>query len=85
MTTGEILAKLRIEKNVGQKELATYLRVSVGTVSNYENDVHSPDLTTLSRLADYFEVTTDWDGPNTALTLNYWTSMSPGNILLPIL
>lgn len=60
MTTGEILAKLRIEKNVGQKELATYLRVSVGTVSNYENDVHSPDLTTLSRLADYFEVTTDY-------------------------
>lgn len=60
MTTGAILAQLRKERDVGQKEVATYLRVSVGTVSNYENNVHSPDLTTLCRLADYFNVTTDY-------------------------
>ena len=55
MTTGEILAELRRDKNIGQKELATFLRVSVGTVSNYENDVHAPDLRTLCRLADFFD------------------------------
>lgn len=60
MTTGEILAELRRDKNIGQKELATFLRVSVGTVSNYENDVHAPDLRTLCRLADFFGVTTDY-------------------------
>lgn len=60
MTTGEILAELRRDKNIGQKELATFLKVSVGTVSNYENDVHAPDLTTLCRLADFFGVTTDY-------------------------
>lgn len=60
MTTGTILAQLRQEKEIGQKELAAYLQVSIGTISNYENDVHSPDLITLCRLADYFGVTTDY-------------------------
>lgn len=60
MTTGEILAELRREKNIGQKELAVYLNVSVGTISNYENNVHSPDLNNLCRLADFFGVTADY-------------------------
>ena len=60
MTTGRILTELRKEKEIGQKELAVYLNVSVGTVSNYENDVHCPDLSTLCRLADFFGVTTDY-------------------------
>ncbi len=60
MTTGAILARLRQEKGIGQKELAAYLKVSIGTISNYENNVHSPDLATLRRLADYFGVTADY-------------------------
>lgn len=60
MTTGEILTALRDEKGIGQKELASFLKLSVGTVSNYENNVHSPDLGTLCRLADYYGVTTDY-------------------------
>ena len=60
MEVGEILMELRKEKNIGQKELAAYLRLSTGTISNYENGVHSPDLNTLCKLADYFEVTTDY-------------------------
>ncbi len=50
MAMGDILAQLREEKDVGQKEIAAYLNVSIGTVSNYENNVHSPDLVTLCRL-----------------------------------
>lgn len=60
MTTGAILIRLRKEKDVGQKEVATYLKVSIATVSNYENDVHSPDYAVLCRLADYYGVTTDY-------------------------
>lgn len=60
MEVGEILAELRKERNLGQKELAAYLSLSTGTISNYENGVHSPDLHTLCRLADYFGVTTDY-------------------------
>ena len=60
MEVGEILAKLRKEQNLGQKELASYLNLSTGTISNYENGIHFPDLHTLCRLADYFGVTTDY-------------------------
>ena len=60
MKLGEILTALRKEKKVGQKELAIYLNLSTGTISNYENGVHFPDLHTLCKLADYFDVTTDY-------------------------
>ena len=57
---GEIITELRTERNMGQKELALLLNLSVGTISNYENGVHAPDLNTLSRMAELFNVTTDY-------------------------
>jgi transcriptional regulator with XRE-family HTH domain len=57
---GEILTALRKENNLAQKELAGRLKLSIGTISNYENNVHSPDLTTLCQLADIYKVTTDY-------------------------
>ncbi len=60
MKFGEVLAKLRKEKGYLQKEVAAYLHVTVATVSNYEKDVHTPDLQTLIRLADFYEVSTDY-------------------------
>ena len=60
LEVGEILAKLRKERNLGQKELAAFLSLSTGTISNYENGVHFPDLNTLCKLAEYFGVTTDY-------------------------
>ncbi len=60
MKFGEVLAKLRKEKGYLQKEVAAYLHVTVATVSNYEKDVHTPDLQTLIKLADFYEVSTDY-------------------------
>lgn len=60
MTFGERLFQLRTERGIYQKQLAEYLSVSVGTISNYENGVHSPDLQTLCRFAEYFKVSTDY-------------------------
>lgn len=60
MRLGEILALLREEKGIGQRQLADYLGVTAGTISNYEHGVHSPDPATLCRLADYFGVTADY-------------------------
>ncbi len=56
MNFGEKLYRLRVERGIYQKQLAAYLHVSVGTISNYENGIHSPDLKTLSKLASYFRV-----------------------------
>lgn len=56
----QTLTDLRTERGIYQKELAAYLNVSIGTISNYEQGVHSPDLATLCKLADFFGVTTDF-------------------------
>ena len=57
---GEILTSLREERGIYQKELAAILKVSVGTISNYENNIHFPDQEALLQLADYFGVTVDY-------------------------
>ncbi|MGM9614428.1 MAG: helix-turn-helix domain-containing protein [Oscillospiraceae bacterium] len=43
-----------------QKDLAKILHVSVSTISNYEKDVHLPDVDKLIDIADFFDVTTDY-------------------------
>lgn len=60
MEFGAFLAKLRKEKGCLQKEVAAYLNVTVATVSNYEKGVHTPDLDTLIKLADFYDVSTDF-------------------------
>ncbi len=60
MDFGEKLYRLRVERGIYQKQLAVYLHVSVGTISNYENGIHSPDLKTLCKLANYFQVSADY-------------------------
>ena len=57
---GEMLAELRKDRGMTQKDLAERLHVSVGTISNYENGAHMPDLEKLTELADLFKVTTDY-------------------------
>lgn len=60
MEFSEKLYRLRLEKGIYQKELAAHLHVSIGTISNYENGIHSPDLKTLSRIAEFFHVSVDY-------------------------
>ncbi len=60
MGFGKILKSLRRDADIGQKELASYLNVTVSTISNYENGVHAPDLDTLCKLADFFQVSIDF-------------------------
>ncbi len=60
MNIGQKITKLRVEKGIYQKELAVYLNLSIGTISNYEQGVHYPDLNTLCKIATFFNVTTDY-------------------------
>ena len=59
-TLPEKLMQLRICRDLTQKALAQFLHCSTGTVSNYENGVHSPDYDTLLRLAAFYGVSTDY-------------------------
>lgn len=57
---GELIAELRQDRVLTQKELGDILCVSSGTISNYENGVHLPDVDKVIALANYFHVTTDY-------------------------
>ena len=52
--------ELRKDKGLKQADLAKILFVSPGTISNYENNTHYPDVEKLIEIADYFHVTTDY-------------------------
>ena len=41
---GEILAELRQDRGLTQETLARVLFVTAGTISNYENSAHFPDI-----------------------------------------
>lgn len=60
MKLGDLLSMLRKEKCFLQKDVADYLNLSVATVSNYEKNVRMPDLETLVKLADFYDVSTDY-------------------------
>jgi transcriptional regulator with XRE-family HTH domain len=55
-----ILRKTRKERNVSQIELATFLGVGKTTISNYETGYSTPDNDTLVRIADFFDISTDY-------------------------
>lgn len=57
---GDRLKKLRTEKRITQEELGRKVNVTKVSISGYENGNRSPDTETLQRLADYFEVSTDY-------------------------
>ena len=50
---GEILAELRQDRGLTQETLARVLFVTAGTISNYENSAHFPDIEKLTALADF--------------------------------
>lgn len=56
----ERLKELRIEKGVGQIELAKAINVSKGIISLWENGLREPKLSNLISLAQYFEVSIDY-------------------------
>lgn len=59
MNLGNNLKLLRKERNITQEELAEYLLVSPQTVSKWENNVSTPDISVLPLLADFYETTID--------------------------
>ncbi|MDB6314130.1 helix-turn-helix transcriptional regulator [Clostridioides difficile] len=57
---GERLKELRIKFGLKQYELAEILNVSQNTIGMYENDQRTPPAESIVKLAEYFNVTTDY-------------------------
>lgn len=56
----ERLKYLRKQKRLTQSELAEKLNITRGTYAHYEIGKRNPDYETLNRLADFFDVDTDY-------------------------
>lgn len=56
---GAIIRKLRKSHRLTMKQLGEKINVAESTISGYENEDRKPDLETLQKLADIFDVSVD--------------------------
>ena len=56
----KILKQLRLENNLSQKDLSQILGVNHRTICNWEAARNEPDLSMLVKIANSFNVTTDY-------------------------
>ncbi len=59
MSIGTTIKRLRRERSITQEQLAEYLGISTGAVSQWECDRTAPDITQLPLLANIFNVSAD--------------------------
>ncbi len=60
MFRGDRLRALRKNKDMTQAELGKLLNMSHSAINRYENDINLPDINTISRLSEIFNVSTDY-------------------------
>lgn len=60
MNLGETLRNLIEQQGITQKELARKLAITPSALGNYVQNAREPDYHTLVRIADYFQVSTDY-------------------------
>ncbi|MCL2556519.1 MAG: helix-turn-helix domain-containing protein [Firmicutes bacterium] len=54
------IKELREEKGLTQAQLAKAIGFNYRTISQYERGINEPDLKTIKKLCDFFEVTSDY-------------------------
>lgn len=54
------LRELRREKHLYQKDIANYLNISTSAYGYYEQGKRNPDSETIKKLADFYNVSTDY-------------------------
>ena len=54
------LKKLRGDRSISQNALAEVVGISQQSINKYENHKSEPDIATLIKIADYFDVTLDY-------------------------
>lgn len=60
MNVGEIIAELRMDKDMKQEDLAAILNISRSALANWEAGNRRVDIETLVVIADYFGVSCDY-------------------------
>lgn len=60
MTIGERIRQLRIEKELTQTQLSDIFHIAKSTLSQYENNIRTPNDDIKIKLANYFNVSLDY-------------------------
>lgn len=60
MSFGNILKKIRQDKNLTQEDLAKKLNISRSNIANYENDKNMPSVDILEKLSKIFDCSIDY-------------------------
>ena len=60
VTFGDRLREIRNEKTITLEKMAKDLETTKATLSRYENNLREPKVDFLNKVADYFNVTTDY-------------------------
>ena len=60
MGFGERLRKARMEKGMRQEDIGKVVHVGKSTVSQWENNIHVPDLETITKIANHLNISVDW-------------------------
>jgi transcriptional regulator with XRE-family HTH domain len=60
MKLAERLEELKEEKNITHKQVALSIGINPSAYSKYVRGARQPDIETLIKIADYFEVTVDY-------------------------
>lgn len=60
MNFNDRLMQLRKEKKLSREDLATKLGVSYSTIAKYESGTREPDLKTLEKISNIFDVSLDY-------------------------
>lgn len=60
MSFGNILKKIRQDKNLTQEDLAKQLNISRSNIANYENDKNMPSVDILEKLSKIFDCSIDY-------------------------
>jgi len=60
MSFGERLKKIRIERGLRQEDIGKIVHVGKSTVSQWENNIHVPDLETVTNIANALNVPVDY-------------------------
>lgn len=59
-TFAKKLVKARKDTGLSQREVAKELKISHSTLASYEIGRTEPDIETLGRLADFYNISLDW-------------------------
>ena len=60
MDFAEKLKRIRLKMNLTQKDVAEILGITRTAYANYEQGLREPDLLTLWKIADFFDVSVDY-------------------------